>query len=140
MSRYIPETDRQTIKVRASFSCEYCLIHEEDSFFSFEIDHIISIKHGGKTEVDNLAYACLYCNRNKGSDIGSVLLPEMEFVRLFHPRLDRWNHHFEIDGPQIVAKTSIAKATEKILELNHINRLLERRILVEIGRFPPEKG
>ncbi len=42
--------------------CEYCLIHEDDTFFGCEVDHIISQKHGGPTEPENLAYACLPCN------------------------------------------------------------------------------
>ncbi|WP_293070798.1 HNH endonuclease [Okeania sp. SIO2B3] len=73
MSRYyISEKLRNQVASRADFLCEYCLISEEDTFLGFQIDHIISIKHGGATEVDNLAYTCTFCNRNKGSDLGSI--------------------------------------------------------------------
>ena len=36
------------------------------------VDHIISVKHEGSTTLDNLAYACVVCNRQKGSDLGSI--------------------------------------------------------------------
>ena len=78
MSRYISDEVRQLVANRANFCCEYCLFPEIHSFFSFHIDHIISVKHIGMTELENLAYACPYCNRNKGSDIASVLLPQRE--------------------------------------------------------------
>ena len=63
---------RQTIADRAESLCEYCLIAEADTFYGDQIDHIISLKHGGSSETDNLAYACSLCNRAKGSDVGSV--------------------------------------------------------------------
>ena len=136
MTRYIPDKYRSQVIKRAQNLCEYCLIHEDDAFYSFEIDHIISLKHGGLTEIDNLAYACLYCNRYKGSDVGSVLLPELEFVRFYHPRNDNWYDHFSLQRYQIVPLSKIGEATIKILEINHINRLIERQILIEMGRYP----
>ncbi len=57
---YISVKTRQLVAQRAEFRCEYCLIHEEDTFFGCEIDHIISKKHGGSNELENLAYACLF--------------------------------------------------------------------------------
>jgi 5-methylcytosine-specific restriction endonuclease McrA len=35
------------------------LIAEEDTFFGREVEHIISLKHGGSSDLENLAYACL---------------------------------------------------------------------------------
>ena len=67
MSSYIPESLRTLVARRANFTCEYCLISQEDTFHTCQIDHIISIKHGGQTVEDNLAFACQFCNRNKGS-------------------------------------------------------------------------
>lgn len=56
------------------------------------------LKHGGPTSFENLALACTFCNRAKGSDIGSILWETGEFLRYFNPRLDRWADHFQIDG------------------------------------------
>jgi hypothetical protein len=136
---------RRLVITRADSLCEYCLIHEEDTFFGCEVDHIISEKHGGPTEADNLAYACLICNRNKGSDIGSILLPMSSgvFVRLFNPRVDLWSEHFaldESDGITIRPLTPVGEVTTRILEFNSGERLLERQTLREVGRYPSEEA
>ena len=89
MSSYVSEELRRLVAARAGYVCEYCLIHEDDTFFECEVDHIISVKHGGPTEEKNLAYACLPCNRHKGSDIGSILGETGQLVRFFNPRVDR---------------------------------------------------
>ncbi len=72
MSRWISLDLRQTIADRARELCEHCLIAETDTFYGCEVDHIISLKHGGSSEPENLAYACALCNHAKGSDVGSV--------------------------------------------------------------------
>lgn len=129
MTRFISSKVRSTVAARADNICEYCKIHVSDSFFSFEIDHLISIKHGGSTLLENLAYACFPCNNNKGSDIGSVLLPDRTFIRFFDPRNDIWDEHFEIDNGLILPKTKIGEVTVRMLKLNDVDRVLERRLL-----------
>ena len=131
MSRYISENLRQLVKDRAGFCCEYCKIHEEDAFYPHQIDHIISLKHEGETIIENLAFACFPCNNFKGTDIGTILLPDKIFIRLFNPRTDIWAEHFEQDEGVIYAKTSIGKATVKTLKLNEVDRIIERQILKE---------
>lgn len=65
MSRpYISEELRRLVATRADYLCEYCLIHKDDTFLGCEIDHIISLKHGGTNDEDNLAHACAFCNRS----------------------------------------------------------------------------
>lgn len=135
MSSYISEHLRQVVALRADHLCEYCLIHEQDTFFGCEVDHVISQKHGGLTESDNLAYACFFCNRRKGSDIGS-LSNTGAFVRFFNPRQDRWGDHFRIEGLLISPISEIGEATARILHFNVEDRILERRILTAAGRFP----
>lgn len=70
---YISQELRRLVTARAEHLCEYGLIHEQDTAFGCAVDHIISLKHGGTTDADNLAYACVFCNRFKGSDIGSIV-------------------------------------------------------------------
>lgn len=124
--------------MRAERLCEYCLIHEDDTFYGCEVDHIVSEKHGGPTREDNLAYACLFCNRNKGSDIASLEPGTDRLIRLFNPRIDRWAEHFGLaeDGFTIVPRTSIAEATARLLGINHGDRLVEREALHEVDRYP----
>ncbi len=86
---YIPVALRELVRARAKSLCEYCLIREEDTYFGCQIDHILSEKHGGSTQESNLAYACSYCNRNKGSDIGSIVWEAQQFSRFFNPRVDQ---------------------------------------------------
>lgn len=125
---------------RAHRLCEYCLLHEDDTYLGCEVDHVVSRKHGGTTHEDNLAYACAPCNRNKGSDIASLTADSGELARLYNPRCDRWAEHFRFaeDGVTIVPLTPIGQATVRLLGLNLDDRLLERTALRDIGRYPPE--
>ena len=77
---YISAELRRIVEVRAEGLCEYCLIDQESSFLGHQVDHIISEKHGGRTEASNLAAACACCNRAKGSDIGSIYWESSEFI------------------------------------------------------------
>jgi 5-methylcytosine-specific restriction endonuclease McrA len=45
--RAIPSTTRQAVAERANYRCEYCQMLEDEFFVAFEMDHIISLKHGG---------------------------------------------------------------------------------------------
>lgn len=139
MSSYIREQVRQVVASRAGHLCEYCLIHEDDTFFGCEVDHIVSRKHGGKTETDNLAYACFFCNRRKGSDIGSIS-SSGKYMRFFHPRNDAWNMHFQIEGALITPITLIGEVTASILDFNNSERVLERKLLIDSGKYPPGIG
>ena len=136
MSRYIAEHIKAFVALRADYRCEYCRIHKDDLFFTYQIDHIISLKHDGLTEINNLAFACSLCNQNKGPNLGTYLLGSKRLIRLFNPRIDKWTHHFEVESGEILPKTRIAAATIKVLDLNNIDRVILRQGLMEIGRYP----
>lgn len=137
MSRYISVKTRRFVRERAAQCCEYCLVPELFSFIGYEIDHIISLKHGGSNDAENLAWACAICNYNKGTDIGTILIPANKIIRFFNPRTDVWTEHFGASGPMILPKTEIGEGTAKIFRFNHIDRLLERESLANAGLFPP---
>ena len=136
MSSYVPAEMRRRVAIRAGGICEYCLIHEDDTFIGCQVEHIISEKHGGTTTEDNLAYACAFCNRFKGSDLGSVLPATGQLTRFFHPRTDDWSSHFKLEGVHITPLTDIGEVTVRILAMNHPDRVLEREELVRVNRFP----
>ncbi len=136
MSRYISDELRRQVAVRARFWCEYCLIHEDDTYFGCHVDHIVSLKHGGPTTLENLAYACGSCNRRKGSDIGSIDWPGGQFCRFFNPRTDRWNDHFRLEDALIRPISDVGRVTARILGFNDHDRVLERQTLIDIGRYP----
>src|SRR5687768_9856943 len=111
MSSYVPAALRRLVALRADGLCEYCLIHEHDTYFGCQVEHVIAEKHGGTTTAENLAYACALCNRFKGSDLGSIVPATGQLVRFFHPRTDRWSDHFRLDEAEIVALTEIGEVT-----------------------------
>ena len=138
MSSHISPEMRQTVASRANFVCEYCLIAEEDAYFRFQVEHIISRKHGGSSELENLALACVFCNRYKGSDIATLKPETDELVRFYNPRTMRWREHFRLNGVVIESLTEIGEATIRILQMNTDDRILERQVLSQRGRYPSE--
>lgn len=136
MRKVVSEKDRTFVTKRASHCCEYCRLHERYMFLAFEIDHIISLKHGGGNELENLAYACSHCNQYKGSDLATFLDSYDDLVPLFNPRKHIWSEHFEIINGEIIAQTRIGQATIKILRLNNPDILILRRTLSQAGLYP----
>jgi hypothetical protein len=133
---YIPAELRRLVVARSEGICEYCLIAEDDTFYGCQADHIVSEKHGGGTDADNLSYACVCCNQAKGSDIGSIHWETYTFVRFFSPRTDSWADHFALVGNRIEGLTLIGLVTARILAFNSGERVLERKTLQDMGRYP----
>ncbi|GAB2773663.1 hypothetical protein GCM10027175_09360 [Hymenobacter latericoloratus] len=133
---YIPAAMRRQVAERAGYCCEYCRLAEADMFLGCHIDHVISEKHGGLTQPDNLAYACVFCNLHKGSDIAS-LTGAGELVALYNPRRQRWQEHFRLQGALILPTTTVGEVTVRLLQFNHPDRLLEREALLVVNRYPP---
>ena len=141
MNRRISKVLRQLVARRAAFRCEYCLVPEAFLATIFHIDHIRSLKHGGETVFENLAFACPHCNQNKGSDIATFLDADNErTVRFFNPRKDIWQNHFAIEKGEILPKTTIAEATIRILDVNQAERLIFRQALISAGFYPAYRG
>ena len=136
---YIPAELRRLVSARANNVCEYCRMPASASFYGCEIDHIVSEKHGGLTAAANLALACFMCNRNKGSDVATIDPATGEFVGFFHPRTDVWDDHFAFDPADAVtftAHTAVGAATIRIFGINDSDRVFERGILRNAGRYP----
>ncbi len=133
---YLNQEIRSFVAKRADYLCEYCLISEQDTILGCAIDHIISIKHSGSSNIDNLAYCCVYCNRFKGSDIGSIILDQKEFFRFYNPRWDHWGEHFKLNNSTIEPLTDIGQVTVRILGFNDQLRLLERQLLIDKKKYP----
>lgn len=134
MSRtYISVALRQLVDERAQNCCEYCLMPEMAVLFSHQVDHIIAEKHGGATDADNLAFACVICNKYKGSDIASIDAETDEVVRLYHPRRDVWREHFVLSDAKILPLSAVGRVTANLLQLNRAERIAERKLLIEAG-------
>jgi len=109
-------------------------VHEDNAGFPHQIDHIISRKHGGSSGIGNLAYACILCNRYKGTDIASIDRSGRP-IRLFDPRREPWDEHFKLDGPIIQPLTPIGEVTARMLRLNAAERVIERRLFQALGSY-----
>ena len=134
MARDLAGAVRRLVIERARRRCEYCLVHEENAGFPHEIDHIISLKHGGSSGIDNLAYACVLCNRYKGTDIASIDRSGRT-IRLFDPRQDSWDEHFKLHGPVIQPLTAVGEVTARMLRLNVAERVTERGLMQALGQY-----
>lgn len=136
MRQTIPAKVREFVAQRVEYRCEYCRFHADDLFLSFEIDHIVSLKHGGGNEPENLAFACPHCNVHKGSDLTTFLDDYDDIVRLFKPRTDVWTAHFDVVDGEIIPLTRIGQATVKMLRFNQPDLIMLRRLLMQAGRYP----
>lgn len=134
-SNYVTAEMRRFVVDRADRICEYCLIPEEETL-NCQVDHIVSLKHGGETTAENLAYACIFCNLYKGTDLGSIIWGTGQLVRFFNPRRDRWSEHFRLNEAEIEPLTEIGEVTARILQFNVSDRIIEREFLIATDRYP----
>jgi len=125
----------QQVWQRAGARCEYCGLPAAFHPLPFQIDHIIARQHGGTTELENLALACIHCNRFKGPNIAGLDRDTGQIVRLFHPRRDLWVEHFRWNGPELSALTQIGKVTIAVLMVNDPGVVALRKALQEEGAF-----
>jgi hypothetical protein len=107
------------------------------SLVSHEVDHVVAQKHGGATDADNLALSCALCNKHKGSDLASIDPDTGDLTPLFHPRRQRWSEHFQLLGAMIVPRTPAGRATVRLLQLNHPDRLAVRALLLAAELIQP---
>lgn len=128
---------RKLVWSRARRCCEYCLMPAEFDDATFEIDHIISEKHRGKTVESNLALACFPCNCHKGPNISGIDPESGAMVSLYHPRQQIWREHFRYEGELLMGLTPLGRATVAVLEINLPHRIAHRLGLIEEAVFPP---
>jgi hypothetical protein len=127
------------VRARAKDCCEYCRLPQSVFPLRFQIDHIRAGQHEGETTEDNLALACPYCNRHKGPNAAGFDPESGALVRLFHPRTDLWNEHFQFVSAHIVGRTSIGRATVQVLAMNAAGTYQFRLTLLQSGVPLPPK-
>src|SRR5262245_4982653 len=72
----------------------------------------------------------------QGPNLTSIDPESGRLVKLYNPRRMRWSRHFAWDGPLLVGRTSIGRATVALLRINDGTRVELRVALIEEGRFP----
>ena len=125
----IDTATRQQVRERANGICEYCHIAESTvEFLPFHVEHIIAQQHKPDDSIDNLALACDRCNAYKGPNLSSIDPTTEEIVTLFHPRLELWSDHFELNEGIVIGITPTGRATVKLLNMN-----ARRRVQLRLG-------
>jgi hypothetical protein len=128
----------QLVWERARGCCEYCQMPQIYDELRFEIDHVIAEQHGGKTIAGNLALTCFADNHHKGPNLGGIDPSTRKRTWLFSPRRHKWGRHFRWDGPILVGRTAVGRATIAVMAINLPHRVRHRAQLIAEGVFPPE--
>jgi hypothetical protein len=133
MNPHYPSVSR-----RAPHRCEYCHAPEATFIFPFEVEHVIPIARQGPDDESNLALACRACNLKKADHLTGWDEITQSEVRLFQPRLDRWEAHFQVEQETgaIQGTTPVGRATIERLEMNRSSQLEARRLWMQLGLFP----
>lgn len=129
----IPDKLRQQARDRANKRCEYCRLPEDVRFYTFHADHIIGLKHTGRAALDNLAWACFDYNVAKGTDIASIDSETQTLTSLYNPRTEIWDEHFLMEYAVMIGKTAVGRVTINIMQMNHPDRIILRKILIDSG-------
>jgi hypothetical protein len=127
------------VRERARHCCEYCRMPQIYDDLPFEIDHVVAEQHGGKTVPSNLALACFADNHHKGPNLAGIDPKTGKRTWLFNPRRHSRARHFRWDGPILVGRTAVGRATIAVLGINLAHRVRHRAQLITEGVFPPEE-
>lgn len=137
---YISQQLRAKVAADAGHRCGYCQASQKYVFAILEIEHIIPTAHGGSDAEDNLWLACSLCNGYKREQVEAADPETGERVRLFNPRTDVWQDHFEWsdDGAYVIGLTMRGRATVVALQLNNRTAVNVRRAWISVGWHPPK--
>jgi hypothetical protein len=124
------------VQRRANGRCEYCKMHQSLQGATFHIEHVKPRSKGGESSLENLAWACPSCNLHKSDRIS---LPDVDgvHVRLFNPRLDKWDEHFCWVGFFVAGTTGLGKALVLAFSLNTERKVKIRQAEKMFDLFPP---
>jgi hypothetical protein len=104
-----------------------------------QIDHIYPTALGGTEELSNLCLSCPFCNLFKRTQTQTIDPETGETFSFFNPRLQTWNEHFQysVDEAIIEGKTGCGRATIAGLQMNRLQALSFRRLMISLGKYPP---
>lgn len=138
-SRYVPTKLKAEVAKRANHLCEYCKCPQAYAPGPFDTEHIIPISKNGTSELINLAYSCNGCNGSKYNKIEALDSLSNQIVPLFNPRKSIWVDHFtwSNDGLLIIGISAIGRVTIELLQLNRLELINIRRLLLLVGEHPP---
>ena len=94
-----------------------------------------SERYAIESHLQNLAWACLRCNRYKGPNVCSFDPETGRLVPLFNPRTQDWMIHFAWEGAIIQPLTPEGRVTVTILCLNDADCIAECQRLLAAGLY-----
>jgi hypothetical protein len=122
---------------RAEHRCEYCRAPELAFNFPFEVEHMIPKSRQGLDVEWNFALACRSCNLHKGNRVSAIDPVTQTETRLFNPRQDNWNDHFQVMSThEIIGKTTIGRGTAICLNMNNGSQIFARKLWIQWNLFP----
>jgi hypothetical protein len=126
------------VALRAGHRCEYCRAPEAIFNFPFEVEHIAPVARGGAKSEENSALACRACNLRKAAHVTGIDPESAEETRLFNPREDHWEEHFQFAAKSgaIEGLTPVGRGTVARLELNSEAQVHARLQWLRLGLFP----
>ena len=126
------------VALRAGHRCEYCHAPEAVFNLSLEVEHIVPAARGGEDTAANWALACRACNLYKATHVSGHDPASDAVVRLFHPREDQWEEHFQVtpESGEMTGCTPVGRATVVRLGLNSAAQVSARRQWMRLGLFP----
>lgn len=115
---------------RANYRCEYCQTCQRVCGQAMHVEHI---DPNGTNDLDNLCLSCPSCNLSKAKATFALDPTSGMAVRLFNPRRDRWEAHFEWadGGAVVVGITAVGRATVERLKMNQERIVTARRIWIK---------
>lgn len=139
---YIPVELARQVREAARDRCGYCLSPQHLVLGRLQIEHLLPVSRGGRTEEANLWLSCALCNNYKGDRTTGVDPETGETTPLFNPRTQNWFQHFRWseDGLRIIGLTPAGRATVVTLHLSDdLDALTVRSYWVLAGWHPPRE-
>ncbi len=140
----ITAAQREQVRRRANYACEFCGISETDTGGRLTVDHFRPQSKGGTDHADNLVYCCPRCNQYKLDYWPSG--PDEQ--QLWNPRQEPFERHFveledgtlqpltatgvftlqrlRLNRPPLVAHRRHAKEMRQLVRYRDLSKLLER--------------
>lgn len=140
MAEYIAKELREQIRDIARHRCEYCQTDQKITGAQMNVDHILPTSKGGVTTIENLCFACAWCNSFKYNKTHAIDPDSGQEVPLYNPRRQNWHEHFawSEDGAFIKGCTLTGQATVDTLKLNNEYIVPARYRWIEVGWHPPQ--
>ncbi len=116
--------DREIVRQRANFVCEYYGVSEIDAGAGLTIDHYHPTSKGGDDSLENLLYCCPRCNQYKLN-----YWPEKSAdLPLWHPQREPFSLHFaSLEDGTLLPLTLVGEFTLIRLHLNRPRLVAHRQ-------------